>query len=50
MSKHIQSPDTVGSGSYAPEDVSFLLRQVNIEVTDVAEKERLIQSNQFYFF
>ncbi len=49
MSKHIQSPDTVGSGSYAPEDVSFLLRQVNIEVTDVAEKERLIQTNQRHY-
>jgi hypothetical protein len=41
--------DSVGSGSYAPEDVSFLLRQVNIETTDVEEKERLIQTNQRHY-
>lgn len=49
MSEHIDNLETVGSGSYAPEDVSFLLRQVNIEVTDVEEKERLIQSNKRHY-
>jgi len=37
-------PNTVGSGSYDPSDVHFLLRPLQIESTDVAEKERLIQS------
>jgi hypothetical protein len=49
MSEHILKLDTVGSGSYAPADVSFLLRQVSIEMTSVAEKERLIQSNQRHY-
>ncbi|MBM5459018.1 cysteine protease StiP family protein [Pseudomonas sp. P66] len=40
---------TVGSGSYLPEDVHFLLRPVNIGTTDVLEKERLIQSNQKHY-
>ena len=35
---------TVGSGSYAPDDVHFLLRAMDIDVTDVEEKERLIQT------
>ncbi|WP_248917467.1 cysteine protease StiP family protein [Pseudomonas entomophila] len=41
--------DTVGSGSYAPADVHFLLRPMQIRETDVAEKERLIQSNQKHY-
>lgn len=40
---------TVGSGSYAADDVHFLLQPVQIEVTDVAEKERLIQTNQKHY-
>lgn len=49
MNKHVENSETVGSGSYAPEDVSFLLRQVSIEATDVEEKERLIQSNKRHY-
>ncbi|VVP82845.1 Cysteine protease StiP [Pseudomonas fluorescens] len=40
---------TVGSGSYLPEDVHFLLRPVSIELTDVLEKERLIQTQQKHY-
>jgi len=40
---------TVGSGSYAPDDVHFLLQPVEIEVTDVEEKERLIQTQQKHY-
>ena len=40
---------TVGSGSYLPEDVHFLLRPVQIGLTDVLEKERLIQTNQKHY-
>ncbi|PTC00706.1 hypothetical protein C9975_06025, partial [Thalassospira xiamenensis] len=40
---------TVGSGSYLPEDVHFLLQPVNIGLTDVLEKERLIQSKQKHY-
>lgn len=40
---------TVGSGSYLPGDVQFLLRPVSIGLTDVLEKERLIQSNQKHY-
>lgn len=39
----------VGSGSYLPEDVQFLLRSVSIGLTDVLEKERLIQSKQKHY-
>ncbi len=49
MSDHLNSFDIVGSGSYPPEDVTLLLRQVSIETTDVEEKERLIQSNQRHY-
>lgn len=44
--KHLS---TVGSGSYAREDVHFLLQPVEIEVTDVEEKERLIQTQQKHY-
>ncbi len=37
------------SGSYLPSDVQFLLRQLNVEVTDIAEKERLIQTGQKHY-
>ncbi len=40
---------TVGSGSYRPDDVHFLLRSVEIDVTDVLEKERLIQTRQKHY-
>ena len=40
---------TVGSGSYAPDDVHFLLRAMDIDVTDVEEKERLIQTQQRHY-
>ncbi|MFK3775149.1 cysteine protease StiP domain-containing protein [Pseudomonas sp. NPDC089406] len=40
---------TVGSGSYLPEDVQFLLRPVSIGLTDVLEKERLIQTRQKHY-
>lgn len=44
-----RAAETVGSGSYAAGDVHFLLRPVQIEVTDVAEKERLIQTQQRHY-
>ena len=34
------------SGSYAPEDITFLLRKTVIELTPVAEKEVWLQSGQ----
>jgi hypothetical protein len=37
------------SGSYQPQDVSFLLRQVNMEMTPVALKEQLIQSGKKHY-
>jgi hypothetical protein len=40
---------TVGSGSYLPADVHFLLRPVEIGLTDVLEKERLIQTHQKHY-
>jgi len=40
---------TVGSGSYDKQDVHFLLRKVDIEPTEVLEKERLIQSKQRHY-
>lgn len=39
----------MGSGSYHPEDVQFLLRPMQITPTDVQEKERLIQSGQRHY-
>ncbi|WP_174959119.1 cysteine protease StiP domain-containing protein [Halopseudomonas pelagia] len=41
--------ETVGSGSYDATDVHFLLRKVDIEPTDVMEKERLIQSRRRHY-
>ncbi len=37
------------SGSYAPEDVTFLLKQVALKPTSLAEKERLIQSGERHY-
>ncbi|MFS2157847.1 cysteine protease StiP family protein [Pseudomonas sp. Pseusp122] len=41
--------NTVGSGSYLPADVHFLLQPVDMAMTDVVEKERLIQSRQKHY-
>lgn len=49
MSNLLATLSTVGSGSYAPEDVHFLLQSVQMHATDVEEKERLIQSNQKHY-
>ncbi|WP_444930392.1 cysteine protease StiP family protein [Microbulbifer sp. SSSA002] len=49
MGSLLASLNTVGSGSYAAEDVHFLLQHTLIDVTDVEEKERLIQSNQKHY-
>jgi len=46
---NISSHSTVGSGSYNPEDVIFLLNEIDIAPTDVAEKERLIQSGEKHY-
>lgn len=40
---------TVGSGSYLADDVHFLLKPVEIGLTDVLEKERLIQTRQKHY-
>lgn len=37
------------SGSYAPEDVTFLLKPITMPTVDVAEKERLIQSGARHY-
>lgn len=37
------------SGSYLPDDVTFLLEQMNVEPIDVAEKERLLQSGKIHY-
>ena len=37
------------SGSYDPDDVTFLLKPVRLEPTAVAEKERLIQSGRRHY-
>lgn len=45
-------PDTEAasfSGSYAPEDVNFLLKPVSLAPVDVAAKERLIQSGARHY-
>ena len=49
MTDSIADLNTVGSGSYLPNDVHFLLQPVQMEVTDVVEKERLIQSKQKHY-
>jgi len=37
------------SGSYLPEDVTFLLKVIDIPPIEIAEKERLIQSGQRHY-
>lgn len=37
------------SGSYSPDDVVFLLKPVHVAETDVAEKERLIQTGAAHY-
>ncbi len=37
------------SGSYAPSDVAFLLKPVRLAPTELAEKERLIQSGERHY-
>ncbi|MBI2808441.1 MAG: cysteine protease StiP family protein [Planctomycetes bacterium] len=37
------------SGSYAPDDVTFLLKRVHLAPTELAEKERLIQSGERHY-
>lgn len=49
MTNAIADLNTVGSGSYLLNDVHFLLQPVQMEVTDVEEKERLIQSKQKHY-
>jgi hypothetical protein len=41
--------ETPFSGSYAPQDVTFLLKPVTLQPTSVAEKERLIQSGRRHY-
>lgn len=49
MNKLLAHLETVGSGSYLPSDVQFLLRPMQIATTDVLEKERLIQTQQKHY-
>ena len=49
MSNPVHGLDTVGSGSYLENDVHFLLRRVEMQTTDVQEKERLIQTQQKHY-
>lgn len=43
-----EAPESI-TGSYDPDDVTFLLKQVNIEPTEVGEKERLIQTGAAHY-
>lgn len=51
MSKPRRSTDAEAhfSGSYRPEDVRFLLKPIEVQPIEVAEKERLIQSGQRHY-
>lgn len=40
-------PQTLGS--YEPQDVTFLLKEVRMKATDIAEKERKIQSGEAHY-
>lgn len=44
----MQTPEMI-TGSYAPQDVTFLLKPVKIALTDIAAKERLIQSGKAHY-
>jgi hypothetical protein len=43
-----QAPEII-TGSYAPQDVTFLLKPVQIVPTDIASKELLIQSGEAHY-
>jgi hypothetical protein len=50
MSAHgMISPDGDLHGSYDPSDVTFLLKPIEAEYTDVAEKEKAIQSGKRHY-
>jgi hypothetical protein len=50
MAARPQPPAEAGfSGSYSPEDVTFLLKPVALRATEVAAKERLIQSGRRHY-
>lgn len=49
MTDALASLETVGSGSYARDDVHVLLRPVCQPATDVREKEQLIQTNRKHY-
>lgn len=49
MTNKLQTLDTIGSGSYAADEVCFLLKAVNLATTDVAEKEYLIQTKKKHY-
>ncbi|MCK5728695.1 MAG: cysteine protease StiP family protein [Methylococcales bacterium] len=40
---------SIFSGSYAPEDVHFLLKPIEVESTSLWEKERLIQQKNYHY-
>lgn len=39
----------ISSGSYPPSDVTFLLKEIKMETTDVVSKEKLIQSGKAHY-
>jgi hypothetical protein len=47
--KHEIIEPLLGSGSYHPEDITFLLRELRIATTSVAEKEAAIQSGRAHY-
>lgn len=49
MAARLQPTAAPFSGSYAPEDVTFLLKPVSLAPVDVATKEKLIQSGQRHY-
>ena len=49
MAEILPDRETVGSGSYHPEDVRVLLRPMDTPMTPVEEKERLIQTNRKHY-
>lgn len=49
MHDSLEHLTTVGSGSYLPDDVQFLLVPMQIDRTDVLEKERLIQTRKKHY-
>lgn len=49
MNSAFANLSTVGSGTYEPDDVQFLLQPVDVDFTDVLEKERRIQTRQKHY-